>query len=128
MAQHSGSRCLEEPTSGRALAGAQAMDGFDEGLRRLGARGWKYPVAQIENVAQRAGGLEDVVDARFELRLRKKERGGIQVALHANFRTEQPARLVDLDPPVQSEHIGSGPLHQGQKRSEERRVGKEGRS
>ena len=64
-------------------------------------------MAEIEDVSDLAGAREDVGDPRADLRRRREQRAGIEVALQRDAVADPPAHLVDPDPPVDAEHVGA---------------------
>ena len=88
------------------------MDGVHKRGGSLGRRCGQDPMAQIEDVAHLPRSFEYVGHAFFQLRARQKQRQRIEVSLNCYVVSQNPSRLVDVDSPVEPDHVRPGALHQ----------------
>src|SRR5260370_28051826 len=66
-------------------------------------------VSEVEDVAgARAGALQQIGDGQLELGQWREEDGGIEVALDRRAVADVHPGLVDVDPPIDAEHVAAG--------------------
>jgi hypothetical protein len=69
-------------------------------------------VAEVEDVAGTAvGGAQNLFDAQLQHFKRRKERDGVEVALHRVAVAHGAPAFVERLPPVEADHVGAGCGH-----------------
>src|ERR1700691_1731087 len=86
-----------------------------DGLHVFNWSGGNNAVAEVEDVAGTAvGGAKNFLHAQFQHFGRRKERDGVQVALHSVAVADGAPALVERLPPVETYNIGAGCGHLAQ--------------
>ncbi len=66
-------------------------------------------MAEIENMAGPAGGAaENLCHATFDVFRRREQRDRIEVALHGDVVTDSGPAFVEIDAPVETDHVAAG--------------------
>ncbi len=69
-------------------------------------------MAEIEDVPVAATGTaEDILDAALDLMERGIQRDGVKIALHGTVVSNQGPGFVQVNPPVDADHVPAGLSH-----------------
>src|SRR5260370_25736951 len=100
---------IQNPTSNIRLSRSELAHHLDHGFHILHRGLRQDTVSEVEDVAgARAGALQQIGDVQLELGQWREEDGGIEVALDRRAVADVHPGLVDVDSPVDAEHVAAG--------------------
>ncbi len=92
------------------------MHHFDYGFHVFDRRFLQDAMSEIEDMPGSLGRLiENATHPPFEFSARRQQRHRIEIALHSSIEPDRLPPSIEIDAPVESNHVAASAFHQWQK-------------